>query len=343
MSLKLSRRKNWLTLEDSAKYLSLLTNEEVVTTDLLQMALQGDLTLSINLVNSYPAQIGPKIPVREARLYRTPLLSDLVKGKPIEEIQGDEKLIFVDALTTAMLKNYHASPDATEEAAILISQVATRAAGDSKAHAAVHFKGDLMPDYSGVLEFDRDTIHGITGIWDLPMVGSESLNIQDRFYGDIDGPGIDWVKLSGVILKHPSTNRWANLVEQFKDGHDEITPQDYCPCADLPDREPIVIRLEELQRFADSLNEPEATPPAGETDTELKRTQRTLAALAIGLAGKYPAYKNGRKPNAAQLARVATDHLRDATSDRTPHGFSETTARLTIAEALKACPDLANT
>jgi hypothetical protein len=74
--------------------------------------------------------------------------------------------------------------------------------------------------------------------------------------------------------------------------------------------------------------------------TELRRTQRTLAALAIGLAEKHPGYKHGSKPNALQLAKLATEHLRDGESDRTPHGFSETTARQTITEALKACPEL---
>lgn len=78
-------------------------------------------------------------------------------------------------------------------------------------------------------------------------------------------------------------------------------------------------------------------------EAELKRAQRTLAALALGLAKNYPSYKIGEKPNASQLARLATDHLRDAQNDRTPHGFSETTARQTISAALRACPELSET
>lgn len=75
-------------------------------------------------------------------------------------------------------------------------------------------------------------------------------------------------------------------------------------------------------------------------DSELKRTQRAMAALVLGLADKHPAYKSGDKPNASQLARTATEHLRDEHHDRTPPGFSETTVRQVIAAALKACPDL---
>lgn len=343
MSLKLSRLKKWLTLDDSAKYLSLLTREEVTTNDLLQVALQGDITLSINLVNSYPAQTGPKVSLWDATLFRMPLLEEIIAGKSIEEIQGEEKQTFIDALLVEAQKKHNTSRDSSADEAVLMRSMETDAPGISDKGYVAQFKGDLLPDFSGVLAFDRDTIHSITGIWDLSMVGSESLSIEDRFYDGIDGPGVEWIKLCGVILKHPSVNRWANLVEHLKDGQDKLTPQNYFPSEALPDREPIVIRRDELQRFADSLNEPENVPPADEADTELKRTQRTLAALAIGLASKYPAYKNGKKPNASQLAKLATEHLRDVTSDRTPHGFSETTARLTIAEALKSCPDLTET
>ncbi|MEQ5837457.1 hypothetical protein [Marinobacter sp. NFXS9] len=111
----------------------------------------------------------------------------------------------------------------------------------------------------------------------------------------------------------------------------------------------LLVTREELQRFerAHSANQ-EQHPTNAEsedattapTDSELKRTQRTLAALVLGLAEKYPGYRAGEKPNASQIARLATEHLRDADSDRTPHGFSETTVRQTIAAAIKACPEL---
>jgi len=106
----------------------------------------------------------------------------------------------------------------------------------------------------------------------------------------------------------------------------------------------LVVTRKELLRFeeqqADGPEVLEAPPEINAGDSELKRTQRALAALVLGLADKYPVYRSGEKPNAKQLARLATEHLRDATSDRTPHGFSETTVRQAISAALKACPDL---
>jgi|SRR5690554_2809823 len=96
-------------------------------------------------------------------------------------------------------------------------------------------------------------------------------------------------------------------------------------------------------RTYDTSTAASSQPESDRELTVLRRTQRTLAALAMGLAKNHRAYNNNGKPNASQLAKLATEHLRDATSDRTPHGFSETTARQTIAEALKACPDLTQT
>lgn len=89
-------------------------------------------------------------------------------------------------------------------------------------------------------------------------------------------------------------------------------------------------------------NSKECTPEitALDDETEVKRLQRTVAALALGLAAKPGIYNKADKPNVSQLAKLATEHLRDGQNDRTPHGFSETTVRNTISAALKACPEL---
>jgi hypothetical protein len=347
MSLKLSGLKKWLTLEDSAKYLSLLISEEVTTTDLLQLALQGDLSLSINLVNSYAAQTGPKVPVRDARLYSISTRWPGEGGKTFElgkeELIGEkERSVFLDPLMESIAKRYVRATDTTEEDHWLFQKIVKSEAQSPLANSVIFFKGDALPDWSGVLEFDRESVQRVSGLWDLSMVGSEALEVESLFYGDIDGPSVNWVRMCGVILKHPTANRWANLVEHLKDEGSEIAPEDYFPCDKLPDREPLVIRRDELQRFADTLNEPEPNLSAASSDdSEVARLQRTVAALALGLMKKHGnTYNRNGEPNASQLAKVATDHLRDATSDRTPHGFSDTTVRQTITAALKACPEL---
>lgn len=132
------------------------------------------------------------------------------------------------------------------------------------------------------------------------------------------------------------------LLSRFlEDGREyTLTPPQKVTADDLLVTRSELLEFESTHSMGPDSEQPEDTVQS-QTDSELSRCRRTLAALAIGLADKYPTYKNGKKPNASQLAKLATDHLRDETSDRTPHGFSETTARLTIAEALKACPELA--
>jgi hypothetical protein len=75
MSLKLSRVKKWLTLEDAAKYLSLTFGDSVEPKDLIQMALEGNLALSVMLsenvtavkykLNESPHEPLPALPDRE--------------------------------------------------------------------------------------------------------------------------------------------------------------------------------------------------------------------------------------------------------------------------------------
>jgi len=100
---------------------------------------------------------------------------------------------------------------------------------------------------------------------------------------------------------------------------------------------PLVRAYEKLFEFQES----ERVQLAAPTDeAEIKRLQRTVAALALGLAAKPGTYNKAGKPNVSQLAKLATEHLRDGQNDRTPHGFSESTVRQTITAALNACPEL---
>ena len=75
-------------------------------------------------------------------------------------------------------------------------------------------------------------------------------------------------------------------------------------------------------------------------ETEIKRLQRTVAALALGLAAKGGTYGKAGKPNVSQLERLATEHLRDGQDDRAPPGFGPSTVRKAITDALNACPEL---
>lgn len=64
---KIYRLRNWLTLGEAAKHLSGIVDEEVSEADLLRMALDGHLTLSVNFVNHAQVRRGRKVAKNEAK------------------------------------------------------------------------------------------------------------------------------------------------------------------------------------------------------------------------------------------------------------------------------------
>ncbi len=63
---KLLKLKEWLTVPDAARHLSILFGEDVLEADILQLALDGHLTLSVHFVNHAQAQCGKIVPLADA-------------------------------------------------------------------------------------------------------------------------------------------------------------------------------------------------------------------------------------------------------------------------------------
>jgi hypothetical protein len=308
MSLKLSRLKKWLTLEDSAKYLSLALGEPVETKDLIQLSLENNLALSI-------------------------LLPDRV-----------------------MAVKYKHNPKAHEP------EPPTQSRRDpfgllDRLELMRRLSWALVLDEKTMYEPDFEDVRHVSGLWGLPCI-ERSNNITllgSRLKSALTQSHISHEAKPGfgpIIIQNSDTDKFWGLVKlsstAFDDDDSEHRPRsgDYAPIHELPKDTFIGVSQTELQRFIGALQEPDAITTGGQLEseseaTELRRTQRTLAALAIGLAGKHGTYNNNNKPNVKALAETATGHLRDA-SGRTPHGFSDRTARDAITAALKACPDLLN-
>ncbi len=66
---KLLKLKEWLTVSDAARHLSILFGEEVSEADVLRLALDGHLTLSVDFVNHASARCGPIVPIEDAKRY----------------------------------------------------------------------------------------------------------------------------------------------------------------------------------------------------------------------------------------------------------------------------------
>lgn len=83
---KLFKLKEWLTLTDAAQHLSILFGEDVNAADVLRLALDGHLKLSVHFVNGTYARCGRVIPLEEAEIYEIP--ENLLSGKPKKMVKG---------------------------------------------------------------------------------------------------------------------------------------------------------------------------------------------------------------------------------------------------------------
>jgi hypothetical protein len=81
---KLLKLKEWLTVPDAARHLSILFGEEVSEADVLRLALDGHLTLSVDFVNPTSARCGPVVPFEATKV--SPLRT--LKGKIIQSPDG---------------------------------------------------------------------------------------------------------------------------------------------------------------------------------------------------------------------------------------------------------------
>ena len=357
MSSKLLRLKKWLTLEDSAKHLSILIDDEVSIADIFQFCLEGLLTVSVYFPNDQPAQQLLPTPIADARVLTVRLPKE--KGCiPNIDWQLIEQVRF---LVT------HQGAECTESDwtafYLFLSEHGAEYPGNMEKNsypvfigAAIEIGGETI-----ILEEKPGGEVNIINYWDLMLSSSGLIELENQYLKEIGAATKTSLGWGGLILRHSVNQDWfvglQSYLPELSDNENVETTESsqmlallglfgkkYWAADSLPVECHLAISTAELRRFVSSLNEPEPTAVrASDSEaTELTRIQRTLAALAHGLARKYPAYKHGNKPNVSQLAKLATEHLRDATSDRTPHGFSETTARQTIAEGLKVCPDLTN-
>jgi len=84
MLSKLFKLKDWFTLNETARHLSINFGEEVTEADVLRLALDGRLVLSVNLANSAMGLCGKVVPIGEVEFEEI----EFVKGDPPTKIYG---------------------------------------------------------------------------------------------------------------------------------------------------------------------------------------------------------------------------------------------------------------
>lgn len=168
---KILQFKQWLTLDDAAKQLSTMLDDEVTDADILQLCLERQLTLSVHLINQAQGRRARTVPMSEARVRLFPNITMKELGTP-----GP--------------KDYLVS-----ELEALPEEMRSELLGEN---ATLLFKGPRLNDDT-VLELD-DEIVNLKDIWDLPMIGSEVSDVQHA-YNSLQGwPAVNLVHLDGTFV-----------------------------------------------------------------------------------------------------------------------------------------------
>jgi hypothetical protein len=139
--------------------------------------------------------------------------------------------------------------------------------------------GDIMNATQAMKIRETDTASQLSGVYDLPMIGGEKIQIEHYYQGATGGPPVGLVNIAGVFVQRGG--RTYQVLERWpSDDHHKRSNKGkpylhidwFFPSAQLPADSVIVVRTDALREL-----EPTQPNPWGNHDTKLLRD---LAAAA---------------------------------------------------------------
>jgi hypothetical protein len=299
---KLFKLKQWMTLSEAAKHLSGICGEEVTIADILRLALDRYLQLSVNFVNHTQAKPGKIVGPEEVTWIEFPSFK---KDNP---------------KSTTMI------PDCLE-------------IGD------------------GIYLKFKDDVVSIGDVWDLPMIGSERLDVEHEYQSLTGGPEVTLVGIDGTFVKgedgvigqlqesyddneyqagssaslkklqqHIASNNISQekaqeLLALHKEDRKKYLEkkaskprhEDYYPAGGLPTDSVLVVRTEALREFEQMLNDHavdknEAYKYHGNTERfALNREQILGASLSVITQWPKQCQNSSGKFEATKIARLVDE------------------------------------
>ena len=290
MVSKLLKLKDWVTVPDAARHLSIMFGEDVTEADVLRLALDGVLKLSINFVNGFYARIGKIVDASEARHVDFP--ADLAAAKAAEGI------------------------------------------GEYKGGWKRLCMGVRLVGTDQVIDLE-DEISVLRGVYDLPMIGGELLDIEHRYQQLTGGPEVTSVAMDGAFVEGKD-----GALAQLQDHHEHnpyMNPKtlempwhhknNFYPGGNLPSDAVLVVRTTALSQLLETIAETtKECAPHQELST---RERDTLYKLIIGMAIEGYRYN----PRAAR-----NDATAEIAGDLAKHGIevSDDTVRKWLKQAANA-------
>jgi hypothetical protein len=233
---KLFKLKEWLTVPDAAKYLSTIFGEEVSEADVLRLALDRHLKLSVNFVNHADAIRGNNfLPFKEweenlRSAWSWENLKTIIGYKNMlgfhhskydfvyypgkeHELTGPDTW---DKVKLEKLKMDFLGEISTERQSFILSSIIEEAFDDHKKNLA-KFGGKVPPSAASF----RGEVKTLTGVWDLPLLGCEQIDIEYKYQQLTDGPEVTLTYIDGTFVERQDGQAWQ-LQEKFDKEYLEI-------------------------------------------------------------------------------------------------------------------------
>lgn len=308
---KLFKLKEWLTVPDAARHLSIAFGESVSEADVLQLALDGHLKLSVNFVNLAKASKGTIVHYSHADLDAAFAADEFPKELQLGELPPELEPKF-------------------------------RGIGDElRDRSMLHVLNKQFGD-DGYLIF-ADEVETIGGVWDLPLIGGERLAVEHKCQSLTNGPAITLESLEGAFVETSDGRIWelkeslennkyqrgsraeleewkrfivennvgeveaAALLKSYDENRKKFianqksgpASKNYYPAGALPEDSFLVVRTEALRQFEQSINDESSNVEKLMTTTERNTLLIIIAALCRHLKIDYE-----ERGAASQISRM---------------------------------------
>lgn len=271
-------------MADTVKYLSaVFKGEEVTEADVLRLGLDGQLRLSVYFVNHAEARRGRVVSWDETDWWLLPGWDEFKASLfPVGGSKEAGKPI-TDAVQDVHVDGFPVPPKLRALLEELPVEERTK---------ALPMMRDIDIGGGRFLSLDKRVIT-LSGIWDLPMIGSEQLDIEHQYQVLTGGPSVTLHGLDGVFVegcdgeicqlqdryeenKYLDNERRKKLREKRLKRPDE---ESHYPAGGLPQDAVIVVRTEALRELEQKANVQQNKPEKPLSTTEKNTLLTIIAAL----------------------------------------------------------------
>jgi hypothetical protein len=274
---KLFKLKKYYSIEEAAKYLANVFEEDVAVADIYRLGLDNHIRLSINFVNHAKVRKGKLIPKSEAKI--RPFIFKDINLDGFETPDGQQ-------VTLEMLASREGISFGDDYQLILDSSLST-----------VDDIWDLCMLANERIDIEYEYQRLTSGV-EVTLVNWEGTYVEKY----IDGERI----ISELQIRFSK----EELEQMYGDNLPKYSSEkNYYPAAALPSDSPLIIRTSELSRLISSLMEdPELLEKPAAKQKEVRTPEPSLldslGILAYMLSESTPKFKWGENPNAKGIAEA---------------------------------------